>query len=110
LRATESANHPLVLVPREAGFAAIVAGSVNVAQGTSELRAYDYVGLLHAERGTSKPFLDRATYEKLLREVQKLLRQRGVPSYSIVAPPPELRQAVAARETESGNKQLRKSQ
>jgi serine/threonine-protein kinase len=95
LRPTEKNTHPLVLVPRDSTFGALVAGSVNLDTGGAELRAYDYLGLLHAQRRTGKPFLDRASYEQLLRAVQKLLNHYGVTNYSMIAAPPELRDAVA---------------
>jgi serine/threonine protein kinase len=95
LRPTEQSIHPLVLVPRDATFGALVAGSVNLETPSAELRAYDYLGLLHAQRRTGKPFLDRASYEQLLRAVQKLLRHYAIHSYTMVAAPAELRESVA---------------
>jgi hypothetical protein len=95
LRPTEQTTHPLVLVPRDASFGALVAGSVSLDTPSAELRAYDYLGLLHAQRRTGKPFLDRASYEQLLRAVQKLLRHYGIHSYTMVAAPAELRESVA---------------
>lgn len=98
LRATERSTHPLVLVPRESAYGAIILGSVSVANASAELHAFDYVAIMHAQRGTPKQFLDRATYEKsVLKRVRTLLKANGVTSFAIVAAPIELRRAFAAQ-------------
>jgi serine/threonine protein kinase len=105
-RATEQASHPLILVPRDAGYAAIVIGSVSFIKSSAEIRGFDYIALMHAQRRTSKPFADRSTYEKsVLKRLKVLLKENGVTSISVVAPPPELRQAFATAQTQDTSSQ-----
>lgn len=100
LRPTEQASHPLVLVPRDPAYGAIVIGSVSFIKGSAEIRAFDYVALMHAQRRTSKPFVDRATYERsVLKRLKSSLKENGVASISVVAAPPELREAFAAAQS-----------
>ncbi len=97
LRPTEQASHPLVLVPSDPAYGAIVIGSVSFIKAAAEIRAFDYVVIMHAQRRTSKPFVDRATYEKaVLKRLRTLLKNGGITSISVVAAPPELREAFAA--------------
>ena len=96
LRLTEQASHPLLLVPRNPDYVANVLGSVSVIRRAAELRAFDYAALMHAQRGTSKLFLDRRTYELLVKDVSRILKSSGVCMISVVAPPPELRHEVAS--------------
>lgn len=94
VRATDKATHPLVLVPREASYGALVAGSVSFETRSAQIRAFDYLELLHIERRTDKPFLDRASYQDIVAGVQALLRLHGVSSFAIVPPPTGLRESV----------------
>ncbi len=97
LRPTEQASHPLVLVPRDPTYGAIVIGSVSFSKGSSEIRAFDYVAMMHAQRRTSKPFVDRSTYEKsVLKRLKSTLKTNGIASISVVAAPAELREAFEA--------------
>ena len=97
LRATEQASHPLVLVPSDSSYGAIVIGTVSFIKASAEIRAFDYVVLMHAQRRTSKPFVDRSTYEKgVLKRLRPLLKNGGIASISLVAAPAELREAFAA--------------
>jgi len=106
LRAIEQASHPLVLVPGDPSYGAIVIGSVSFIKAAAEIRAFDYVVIMHAQRRTSKPFVDRATYEKgVLKRLRALLKAGGISSISMVTAPSELREAFAAAQAPSSASQ-----
>jgi serine/threonine protein kinase len=86
---------PLLIVPRDANYAASLVGSVSVHRSTAELRSFDYVALMHAQRRTSKSFVARRVYELLLKQVRACLKGCGIGSIVVVAPPTELRAAVS---------------
>lgn len=54
----------------------LVAGSIDSVQKSAELRSYDYVSAIHAQRykGVALP-IDRVAYDALLKRVQAFARQ-----------------------------------
>jgi hypothetical protein len=59
--------------------AALVAGSIDPVQKSAELRSYDYVNQLHAQRykGARMP-IDRAAYDALVKRVRDFAKQHDL--------------------------------
>src|SRR3954462_7620670 len=67
------------LVPEVEGDAVIVAGSANQLEKSAEIRTYEYLADLHAQRfkGAAIP-LDRARYGELVKRMQAFLTDQGL--------------------------------
>ncbi len=94
LVATEGQVATLTLVPKRPEHGTIVVGTVNIASGTAELRTFDHVLLLYAKSFGKRPPFDRPLYEGFLGRAQAVLRNIGVKSYTLVAPPRELQESM----------------
>jgi serine/threonine protein kinase len=92
LQVTDQESHPLFIVPRDpATHAPSEVGSVSIFQGSADLRSYDYVALLHTSRGSDKAFVDRRSYEALIKKLRAVFKVYGITRISILAPPENLR-------------------
>ncbi len=68
----------LRLVPRKAGGAAIVFGSLNKPGGTAEIRAYEHLSAIHEARFKEPLPLDRAQYVDLLGKIDRFFAASSV--------------------------------
>jgi hypothetical protein len=79
----------LRLVPGQAGHPTLVVGHANHAEGTAELRTYEYVDAVHRQRFRKALALDRPSYEDLLGLAKTLFGALGLRT-SVVGPPPDV--------------------
>lgn len=80
----------------ESGAATLVAGSANQVEGAAELRSYEYLQWMHAQRFKGAPLpLEKAEYDAFLQRCQKFLANSRLKT-RIVQPPPDAIDAAGA--------------
>jgi hypothetical protein len=90
------ARQNLRLVPRAAGFPTLVAGHANQAEGTAELRTYEYLDRLHKKQFDRPVELDRMQYSELVVLAKGLFEALRLRT-AIVEAPSDLVEATATR-------------
>jgi hypothetical protein len=89
-------RQPVRLVPRVPGFPIHVVGAANPREGVAELRTFDCVDAIHQHR-FKRPFpIDRASYDRMIKEAERLFETVGLrtslvheaPLASSFPPPP----------------------
>jgi hypothetical protein len=90
------ARQHLRLVPRAAGFPTLVAGHANQAEGTAELRTYEYLDRLHKKQFDRPVELDRQQYGELVTLATGLFEALRLRT-AVVEPPRELVDATVTK-------------
>jgi len=90
------ARQNLRLVPRTAGFPTLVAGHANQAEGTAELRTYEYLDRLHKKQFDRPIELDRMQYSELVVLAKGLFEALRLRT-AIVEAPSDLVEATATK-------------
>jgi hypothetical protein len=76
------------LVPLKQGAAVIVAGAANQVERTAELRSFEHLAALYAERYRGKRIpVDRNAYNQLLRRIQEFFSAQRMSVVMLEAPP-----------------------
>jgi len=77
------------LVPEVEGDAVIVAGSANQLEKSAEIRTFEYLADLHAQRFKGAPIpLDRPRYTELVKRMQAFFSDQGLRVVMLDAPRP----------------------
>jgi hypothetical protein len=98
----QSTQH-VKLVPESDGAATIVAGSANPVESWAELRSFEHLKRLHAQRfkGAAIP-LNRVQYDELLGKLRAFFADKGCPVHMAELPDPPPGASSGSSPTASG--------
>jgi hypothetical protein len=97
-------RQPVRLVPRVPGFPVLVIGAANPREGVAELRTFECVDAIHRHRFKRPLPIDRASFERMLKDAERLFETVGLrttlvheaPLNSTFPPPPVVAQSSSA--------------